>query len=192
MARRLTESPDITELLRRWSAGDSGVLDQLIPVVYEPLRALAHARLRSDPDASINTTGLVHEAYLRLAGSARIDVRDRGHFLGLASRVMRRVLVDHARSRIAARRGLGAARNELEADAWLSDAQTDSVIELDDALKKLEKMDSRRCHILEQRYFGGLTLEETARALGVSLATVKREIRSARAWLALELGREAP
>ena len=183
---------DITDLLRRWGEGDAGALDQLFPLVYDRMRQLAHQRLRSEPDGSLNTTALVHEAYLKLVDTPQVTVRDRGHFLGLASRVMRHLLVDHARARKAAKRGLGAAPVRLEDAAWLSDEAVDTVSALDEALRRLQAVDERRTRILEQRYFGGLTLEETAEALGVSLATVKRELRSARAWLALELQRDLP
>jgi RNA polymerase sigma factor (TIGR02999 family) len=156
------------------------------------MRQLAHQRLRSEPDGSLNTTALVHEAYLKLVDTPRVSVRDRGHFLGLASRVMRHLLVDHARARNAAKRGSGVAPLPLDDAAWLDDEAAETVSELDEALRRLEALDERRTRILEQRYFGGLTLEETAEALGVSLATVKRELRSARAWLALELRRDLP
>ena len=183
---------EITHLLRRWGEGDAAALDTLMPLVYDRMRQLAHQRLRSEPDASLNTTALVHEAYLKLVGGPQVNVRDRGHFLGLASRVMRHLLVDHARMRRAAKRGLGATRIELGDDLGISDDALDSITELDAALARLDKIDERRGRILEQRYFGGLTLEETAGALGVSLATVKRELRSARAWLALQLQGERP
>jgi RNA polymerase sigma-70 factor (ECF subfamily) len=183
---------DITNLLRRWGEGDAEALDQLFPLVYERMRQLAHERLRSEPDGSLNTTALVHEAYLKLVDSPRVSVRDRGHFLGLASRIMRHLLVDHARARKAAKRGLGVTAVQLEEATWLADDAIETVTELDEALQRLESIDERRCRILEQRYFGGLTLEETAGVLGISLATVKRELRSARAWLALELQREFP
>jgi RNA polymerase sigma factor (TIGR02999 family) len=183
---------DITDLLRRWGEGDAGALDQLFPLMYDRMRRLAHQRLRNEPDGSLNTTGLVHEAYLKLVDSPDLSLRDRGHFLGLASRIMRHVLVDHARARKAAKRGLGVEPVSLDDVAWLADDQVESIAELDEALQRLEAIDERRTRILEQRYFGGLTLEETAEALGISLATVKRELRSARAWLALELKREAP
>jgi RNA polymerase sigma factor (TIGR02999 family) len=183
---------EITHLLRRWSEGDSQALDHLIPLVYERLRQLARQRLRRDPHASLNTTALVHEAYLHLVGTPNVDVRDRGHFLALASRVMRHVLVDHARRRKAVKRGEGAQRVDLDDAIWMTDAAADAVTELDDALKRLESIDARRTRILEHRYFAGLTLEETAGALGVSLATVKRELRSARAWLATQLQCQVP
>jgi RNA polymerase sigma factor (TIGR02999 family) len=178
---------DITQLLRRWSEGDAEALGALVPLVYERMRQLAHHRLSSDPNASLNTTALVHEAYLRLLDTPKPNLRDRGHFLGLASRVMRHLLVDHARARKAAKRGFGAIAVELDETFWVTDDTLDPVTELDEALSRLESIDERRSRILEQRYFGGLTLEETAQALGVSLATAKRELRSARAWLAAEL-----
>jgi RNA polymerase sigma factor (TIGR02999 family) len=183
---------DITRLLRRWEDGDTRALDELMPLMYERLRQLARQRLRSEPDASLNTTALVHEAYLKLVDSPGTRVQDRGHFLGLASRVMRHLLVDHARSRKAGKRGLGVVPLELDEATWIPDDAVEPVIELDRALRRLAAVDERRSRILEQRYFGGLSLEETAEALGVSLATVKRELRSARAWLALELSNETP
>jgi RNA polymerase sigma factor (TIGR02999 family) len=182
----LASPSDITDLLHRWGEGEARALDQLIPLMYERMRQLAHQRLRGDPDGSLNTTALVHEAYLRLVDVPRADVRDRWHFLGLASRVMRHLLVDHARARNAAKRGHGVAPVPLD-ETWMAEEAVETVTGLDDALKRLEEVDERRSRILEQRYFGGLTLEETAGALGISLATAKRELRSARAWLALEL-----
>ena len=187
----MAEPGEITLLLRRWEEGDARALDQLMPLMYERLRQLARQRLRSEPDTSLNTTGLVHEAYLKLVDSPGVHVQDRGHFLGLASRVMRHLLVDHARTRRAAKRGLGIAPLKLDDADWIPDDAVEPTIELDEALQRLAALDERRSRILEQHYFGGLSLEETAEALGVSLATVKRELRAARAWLAVELGREA-
>jgi len=181
---------DITQLLRRWSAGDAGALNELVPLMYDHMQHLAHQRLRRDPDASLNTTALVHEAYLRLVDSSLPHLHDRAHFLGLACRVMRHVLVDHARSRKAAKRGLGVSAEMLDEAMWVTDDSLDTITALDEALEKLALMDERRSQILEQRYFGGLTLEETAESLGISLATAKRELRSARAWLAAELPSE--
>ena len=165
-----------------------------MPIVYERMRHLAHLRLRTEgAGASLDTTALVHEAYLKLVDSPNPILRDRAHFLGLASRVMRHLLVDHARARKAAKRGGGLAGPGLEPLRWLPEADLDAVTDLDEALQRLEVLDARQCRILEQHYFGGLSLEETASALGVSLATVKRDLRSARAWLALELrGGSAP
>ena len=187
----MAEPADITGLLRRWQDVDAGALDELMPLMYERLRQLARQRLRSEPDATLNTTGLVHEAYLKLVDSPGVHLQDRGHFLGLASRVMRHLLVDHARTRKAAKRGLGIAVVELDEATWIPDDAVEPIIELDQALQRLASVDERRSRILEQRYFGGLSLEETAEALNVSLATVKRELRAARAWLAIELRRDA-
>jgi RNA polymerase sigma factor (TIGR02999 family) len=182
------EQPDVTELLRRWSAGERHGLDELVPVVYERLRMLAHQRLRGAPgERSLNTTGLVHEAYLRLVDSSGASLQSPEHFLALASRVMRSVLVDHARSRGAAKRGGGVGLTELHEESWRADVDLDKVMELDEALTRLEQLDERQARMIEQRYFGGLPLEEIAGAMGVSLATVKRDLRSARAWLAVEL-----
>jgi RNA polymerase sigma factor (TIGR02999 family) len=182
---------DVTQLLQRWSEGDRDALDRLVPLVYEHLRRVAHQRLRyEDTSPSLNTTALVHEAYFRLVDLRRARFRDRAHFLAMASRVMRRLLIDHARARRAARRGGGAAAVELTDALSVSDSQADALTELDDALRRLEQVDARQSAILEQRFFGGLSLEETAEAVGVSLATVKRDLRFARAWLAAELGGE--
>ena len=179
---------EITRLLRRWSEGDADALDRLVPIVYDRLRQLARQRLRGAPGATLDTTGLVHEAYLKLADAPQVTLRDRGHFLALASRVMRNLLTDHARARRAAKRGGGEeVLGLVEEAAWMPDDDLDAVTALDDALRRLEALDARQSRILEQRYFGGLSLEETAAALGVSLATVKRELRSARAWLAAEM-----
>lgn len=179
---------EVTHLLQRWTAGDVDARNQLIPLVYDRLRRLAHERLRSAPgEHSLSTSEVVHEAYLRLVDAPRLDLPDRAHFLALASQVMRNLLVDRARARGAEKRGGGKAPLELEEALWISDAHLDTVTELDEALARLEALSPRQSLMLQHRYFGGLTLEETAAALGVSLATVKRELRTARAWLALEL-----
>lgn len=179
---------EVTRLLQRWTAGDVHARDQLIPLVYDRLRQLAHWRLRSAPgEHSLNTTGLVHEAYIRLVDAPRVELPDRAHFLALASQIMRNLLVDRARARATTKRGGGNAPVELEEMLWISDENLDSVTELHDALTRLEAVSPRQSQLLQQRYFGGLTLEESAAALGVSPATAKRDLRSARAWLALEL-----
>lgn len=184
-----SSSSEVTRLLRLWSQGDREALDQLVPLMYAELRQLAHQRLRREAaHRSLNTTGLVHDAYLKLVGVQRPQFRDRGHFLAMASRVMRRLLVDQARARRAAKRGGAAVNAELDEALYMSDSQSEALAELDEALKRLEAIDPRQGQIVEQRYFGGLSLEETAEALGVSLATVKRELRFAHAWLAVELG----
>jgi RNA polymerase sigma factor (TIGR02999 family) len=163
-------------------------LDELVPALYGELRNLAHQRLRSAPhERSLNTTGLVHAAYLRLVESSATPFATHDHFLALASRVMRNVLVDSARARIAAKRGGGAAIQEMHEESWVADVDLDRVADLDEALTRLEALDERQARIVEQRYFGGLTLDEIAAATNLSLATVKRELRSARAWLAADL-----
>jgi RNA polymerase sigma factor (TIGR02999 family) len=163
-------------------------LDQVVPDLYAELRLLAHQRLRRSPhERSLNTTGLVHEAYLRLVQSGRNPFHNRDHFLATSSRVMRNVLVDHARARTAAKRGGGIALEPLHEETWIADVDLDRVMALNEALVRLEALDERQARMVEQRYFGGLTLEEIAAAMGLSLATVKRDLRSARAWLAAEL-----
>lgn len=181
---------EVTRLIQEWSDGDRRALDRLVPLVYDHLRTLARDRLRRERGASLDTTGLVHETYLRLVDVRHARFRDRAHFLAMASRVMRRLLVDHARRRLALKRGADATIVELDETLALTPAQADAIADLDDALRRLELADPRQCRIVEQRYFGGLSLEETAEAVGVSLATVKRELRFARAWLAAELGGE--
>ena len=176
---------EITGLLKRWSAGDERARDELIPFVYERLRELAHQRLReAHAENSLNTTGLVHEAYIRLIEAPRLDLPDRAHFLALVSEVMRNLLSDRARARLTAKRGGGHAPLELDK---VSDQNLENISDLDEALTRLEGFSPRQRQLLQHRYFGGLSLEESATALGVSLATAKRELRSARAWLALEL-----
>jgi RNA polymerase sigma factor (TIGR02999 family) len=181
-------SSEVTGLLRMWSAGDESARDRLIPLVYDRLRALAHRRLGFSPvENSLNTTELVHEAYIRLVGAPRVDLPDRAHFLALASEIMRNLLVDRARSHLTAKRGGGMRALDLDEFQWVSDKNLETVAELDEALKRLDALSTRQGQLLQHRYFGGLTLEESAAAMGVSLATAKRELRAARAWLALEL-----
>ena len=191
-ARMLTDDSQIARLLHRWTAGDAEALGELLAVLYRPLRELAHQRIRGEAEAlSLDTTGLVHEAYLKLANSPAGSLRDRHHFLAIASRVMRNVLVDHARARNAVKRGGGAGAVPFREEIWVSEIDLDAVRALDQALTRLEALDPRQSAILEQHYFGGLSLEDIAGALGVSVRTVKRELRAARAWLASELAAEA-
>jgi RNA polymerase sigma factor (TIGR02999 family) len=185
----LSSPSDVTLLLRQWSEGDEEALNRLVPLMYAELRRLAHHRLRGEPaNRSLNTTGLVHDAYVKLVDVRRARFRDRSHFLAMASRVMRRLLIDQARARRAAKRGGGAEAGELDDALLISEPQAEALAALDEALQRLEAMDPRQGQIVEHRYFGGLSLEETAEAVGVSLATVKRELRFAHAWLAAELG----
>jgi RNA polymerase sigma factor (TIGR02999 family) len=174
--------------LRQWSAGDESARDKLIPLVYDGLRELAHRRLGgAGVESSLNTTELVHEAYLRLVDARRLDLPDRANFLALASEVMRNLLVDRARARFAEKRGNGVVPLGLDEIDWVSDESLETVADLDEALKRLATFRPRQGQLLQHRYFGGLTLEESAAATGVSLATAKRELRFARAWLALEI-----
>ena len=183
-------SSDIARLLRKVSADDRAALDALVPLVYGQLRRMAHNRLRGErPDHTLNTTALVHEAYLELVDADQGSWQDRAHLLAAASRVMRHVLVDHARARNAKKRSGGWVQVELDPDALpLTEEYAEAVEELDGALESLAELSPRKAKLLEQRYFGGLKLEECAEALGVSLATVKNDLRLGRAWLARELG----
>lgn len=185
-------SYEVTGLLRQWSAGDESARDRLIPLLYDRLRELAHQQLGgASVDNSLNTTELVHEAYIRLVDARRVDLPDRAHFLALASEIMRNLLVDRARARFAAKRGGGVRPLDLDEFEWISDENLENVAVLDDALKRLERLSPRQGQLVQHRYFGGLTLEESAMATGVSLATAKRELRAARAWLALDLNGES-
>lgn len=183
-------SPDeVTRLLRRWSDGDESALDRLIPLVYDELHRVAHRRLAGERTGhTLQTTDLVHEAYARIAG---VDLRwsDRAHFFALAARTMRRILVDYARSRSAAKRGGEVAQVTLHTavEAEGSVFHAIDLLALHDALERLSEQDARKAEIVEAHIFGGLTYQETAAALGVSPATVDRELRLAKAWLAREL-----
>jgi RNA polymerase sigma factor (TIGR02999 family) len=184
-----TPTPDVTELLRQWAGGDHDALNRIVPLVYAELRRIASRRLgREASPRSLTPTALVHDAYLKLIDVRQARFRDRAHFLAMASRVMRRLLIDRARARRAARRGGGVEVVELDDELIASDAQAEALANLDEALTRLEAIDPRQGQIVEQRYFGGLSLEETAEVIGVSLATVKRELRFAHAWLAAALG----
>ena len=167
-------------------------LDDLVATAYEELRAIAHARLAwRGAGGTLSTTALVHEAYLKLANSPASSLRDRHHFLALASRVMRNVLVDHARARTAEKRGGGVGAVEFRENLWVSEINLDAVQALDQALTELEALDPRQSAILEQHYFGGLSLDDIAGAMSVSVRTIKRDLRAARAWLASQLAPEA-
>ncbi len=181
---------DITALLKDWSGGDREALERLIPAVYGELKRLAASYLRSErPDHTLQPTALVHEAFLKLQGQRSVIWSNRGHFFGIAARIMRRILVDHARRRGAAKRD-GAVLRLTLVDAG-SDDRAPELISLDSALTRLEQLDPQQARVVELRFFGGLTVEETAEASGISTATVKREWRTARAWLRREIGLEA-
>lgn len=186
-SRDLAE-PDVTALLRQVSAGSSDALDAVIPMVYRELRSIAHRHLRrEDPGHTLNTTALVHETYLRLVDVRRIEWRDRTHFFAMASRMMRRILMNYARRRKRVKRGGGRARLSLTELDLPIDENLDALLALDEALRRLEAANERRCRVVECRFFAGLDIEETAEALGVSPGTVKRDWRLARLWLNREL-----
>jgi len=183
-----SSSKVITELLESWSHGDRAAFDELVPLVYDELHRVAGRHLRHErPDHSVQPTALVHEAYLKLIDQRRVQWKNRAHFFGVAARLMRRILVDHARNRRAAKRGGGEPRLTLdEADAVPLEPEV-SLLALDDALTQLEIIDPRQSQIVELRYFGGLTITETAAVVGVSEATIGREWSVAKAWLFREL-----
>jgi len=182
--------PDVTQLLARLKSGDRDALDRLMPLVHDELRRLAAAHMRRErSDHTLQATALAHEAYMRMVNLDRIDWRDRAHFFAVAAGVMRRILIDHARKRRAARRGGGAPHIPLEEGLRLADDRPDELVDLDEALERLAEVDPRQERIVELRFFGGLSVEETAAVLDISPRTVKREWAVARAWLRAELGR---
>ena len=182
---------DFTGRLREAArAGNHDALNALVPIVYDELRRIAHRQLRRErPDHTLSTTALVNEAYLRLVKSGRVQWHDRAHFLAVAARVMRRVLIDYARGRRRDKRGGADLRVSLAEAADVPAMPAEDLIELDDALAKLEAENERCCRVVECRCFGGLSVEETAAALHISPATVKRDWTYSRAWLSRELGR---
>jgi RNA polymerase sigma factor (sigma-70 family) len=205
----MERTPDrpVTQLLSQWRNGNERALGELTGLVYQELRNLAQRHLRKErPNHTIQRTALVHEAFVRLVNQQSVDWQSRAHFFALASNLMRRILVDHARARLASKRGGGAAPVSLDDLMAPLDAETtgapqipepqhfdgetdDDVAAIDVALTKLSGLDDRQARIVEMRYFGGLTIEETAQALEISDATVKREWTLARAWLKRELAR---
>jgi RNA polymerase sigma factor (TIGR02999 family) len=182
------DGPDLAQLLRQSRAGDRSAVDQVIPLAYNELRRLAGAYLRNQaPGHTLQPTALVHEAYLRLANRSQPEWQDRAHFFSLAATIMRQILVDHARNKCAAKRGGSNVQVEFKDCLDYSDEKAADLVVLDDALNALAAFDERKARTLELRYFGGLSVEETAEALGVSAPTVGRETRSAEAWLRREL-----
>ena len=182
---------DLTQMLLRWSEGDQEALDRLFPMVYQELKRLAHARACEErPDHTLNTTALVHEAYLKLVDLDRVQWTDRAHFFALASRVMRNLLVNYAEHRKAQKRGGNRQRVELDEELLIPDAEVERLLELDEALTRLAAQHPRPAKAIEHAYFGGLTNEETAVVLAISRATVERDLRLARAWLARALSRD--
>jgi RNA polymerase sigma factor (TIGR02999 family) len=196
----MLDAVDITGLLKAWGQGDQRALEQLMPLVYAQLRAQARHYMRSERSGvTLQSTALVHEAYLRLTRARDVDWHDRVHFFALSAQIMRRILVDAARSRAAVKRGAGAARADHSSAVDLdqipspdSDTASSSLCALDDALEGLARIDPRRARVIELRYFGGFSVEETAEVLQVSPQTVMRDWRLARAWLARELRGQSP
>ena len=182
-----TSAGDISGLLRAWSGGDQSALDRLTPIVYDELHRLARRYMRHErPGHSLQTAALVNEAYLRLVDYERMEWQNRAHFFAVSAHVMRRILVDHARRRNL-KRGGGVEHVALEEAAVVGGGQGPDLVALDDAMNTLARIDPRKVQVVEMRFFGGLSLEETAEALKVSTITVKRDWRAARAWLYREL-----
>jgi RNA polymerase sigma-70 factor, ECF subfamily len=184
-------SQNITRLLLDWRNGDQSALDRLMPLVYEELRRMANHYMRNERRGhTLQTSALVHEAYLRLVDHENIEWQNRAHFFGVAAQAMRRILVDHARTRNYQKRGGGAQQVSLDEAMTLAGDRAAELIALDDALRELAKMDERKSRVVELRYFGGLSLEETAEALSVSIPTVTRDWNTAKAWLMREISKK--
>lgn len=185
-------SQPISELLVRWKRGNEGALKALLPLVYDELRRLAHHHLQAErPNHTLQSTALVHEAYLRLVGQEPLRLDNRAHFFAVASHLMREILVDYARKHLAAKRGANSLTLSLDEAIALPRKRDLNLVALDDALKRLAVRDARQSRIVEMRFFGGLSIDETSEVLKVSPATVKREWTVARAWLHREIDRAA-
>ena len=183
----------VTQLLAKVGAGNQAAFDEVFPLVYAELRRIAAREMRREkPGRTLQTTALVHEAYLRLLKDASLSFENRAHFLGIAAHAMREILIEHARARAARKRGGGAVRLTLDDLVAPVPALSIDVLALDEALERLARLDQRHARVVELRYFGGLSVEETAVALALSPATVKRAWTIARAWLYRELGGSGP
>ena len=183
-----TNSPDITQYLQKWRGGNPSALEEMLPFVYNELRLIAKRyRAKEKAEHTFQTTELINEAYLKLINQNETDWQNRNHFFAVASRIMRNLLVDHARAKNYQKRGSGAEKVELEDVALFSPEPDDTIIALHEALERLEKFDERKARIVELRYFGGLSSEETGEVLGLSEITIKREWLKAKAWLYNEL-----
>jgi RNA polymerase sigma-70 factor, ECF subfamily len=179
---------EITGLLTEWSGGDQAALDKLFPLVYDELRRIASSYMRHErTNHLLQTTALVHEAYLRLAGQENVSYQTRAHFFAVAAQVMRHILVDYARARGRAKRGEGVSSLELSDVAVISDDRAEELIAVNSALDKLAAVDARKGKVFEMRYFGGMSVEEAAEVLRVSPITVARDWRMAKAWLRREI-----
>jgi RNA polymerase sigma-70 factor, ECF subfamily len=184
-------SRSITLILKEFSAGDNGALDEIMPLIYAELRSLARNHLNRERSAhTLAPTALVHEAYLRMVGQHFRDYRNRAHFLGVAAHLMRQILIDHARSRNAEKRGGGEIAAAFDEQRHSAFRRQPSVIAVDDALRALESRDKRKAKLIEMRFFGGLTAEESAEVLHIPVEKVRAELRIAEAWLEHELNPE--
>jgi RNA polymerase sigma factor (TIGR02999 family) len=178
----------VTELLLELSGGNRAVVDELIPFLYSELKRMAAAQLRAErPGHTLQVTALVHEAYLKLVDQRQVNWQNRAHFFGVAAQVMRRILLDYAKGRAREKRGGDVQKTSLDEALLVSHDRAYELVEIDQALGRLEALDRRQAQVVEMRFFGGLSVEETAEALGVSEPTVKREWAMARAWLHREL-----
>jgi RNA polymerase sigma-70 factor, ECF subfamily len=187
------ETAEITTLLKAWSAGDAAALERLTPAVYAELRHRAHRYMsRERSGNTLQTTALVNEAFLRLLDAVGLDWKDRAHFFAVCAQTMRRILVDAARARASAKRGGGAQRVDLENIAAVSSHRDREIVAIDDALKQLATLDPRKAKVIELRFFGGLSVEETAEALKLSPQSVMRDWKLAKAWLHRELSKIGP
>jgi RNA polymerase sigma-70 factor (ECF subfamily) len=178
----------VTQLLQQWSHGDNSALAELTPLVYDELRRLAHHFMEGQsPSHTLQTTALVNEAYLRLAGQANLNWQSRAHFFAVAARAMRQILVSYARSNRAQKRGGGGARIELDESAILSPEQSKEIVDLHEALERLGTLDSRKAQVVELKFFGGLNYDEIAEVLKIARVTVRRDWEFAKLWLYTEL-----
>jgi RNA polymerase sigma factor (TIGR02999 family) len=181
----------VTQLLMNWSEGDKAALDQLIPLVLVELRRLARRYMgRQNPGHTLQTSALINEAYLRLVDQQSVQWQDRAHFFAVSAQIMRNILIDHARKYQYAKRGAGARKVALDEAAVMPEQRAGELVALDDALSELAALDPRKGQIVELRFFGGLSIEETAQVMKISPATVQREWRAARAWLQRAMSNE--
>ena len=185
----MTPSPEeVTRLLVDWGNGDVGALEQLTPLVYQELRRLAHQHMnRERPDHTLQTSALVHEAFFRLVDQRNVHWQNRAHFFGIAAQIMRRILVDYARTRSYAKRGGGARAVSLDEGLIVSPERNAEVVAVHEALEELAKFDARKSQVVELRFFGGLSINETAEVLGISPGTVSSDWTMAKAWLRREI-----
>ena len=188
----MTPAPtEVSQLLLDWGNGDKAALDRLTPLVYEELHRLAHRHMRLErPDHTLQTTALVNEAYVRLVDQRNLHWKNRAHFFSIASRLMRRILVDLARAHKRAKRGGGALEVSLDEASIVSSERAAELVALDEALTNLAEIDPRKSQVVELRFFGGMSVEETAEAMRLSPITIKREWSAAKAWLYREIGKE--